>query len=104
MQTFWQRVRNYLQNLLVKAALLPTIRADQKSVVKSTGQSFRTYATGVSSSAAAIAVGDWSLEIPVPLPPKVHVCILSAPVSVSSAYRHPVCVSRHCFAVLCDIM
>lgn len=70
--TFWQRVRNYLQNLLVKAALLPTIRADQKHVVQSTGQSFRTYATGVSSSAAAIAVGDWSLENPVPLPPKVH--------------------------------
>jgi hypothetical protein len=79
-QTFWQRVRNYLQHLLVKAALLPNIRADQKHVVQSTGQSFKTYETGVSSSAAAIAVGDWSLEIPVPLPPKVHVRILSVSV------------------------
>ncbi|DBA74190.1 TPA: UDP-glycosyltransferase-like protein [Trebouxia sp. C0004] len=70
--SFWQRVRNYLQNLLVKGAILSNIRADQKHVVQSTGQRFGTYETGVSSSAAAIAVGDWSLEIPVPLPPKVH--------------------------------
>ena len=72
-QSFWQRGRNYLQNVLVRNALLPTIRASQKQFVQSTGHSFKTYETGVSSSAAAIAVGDWSLEFPVPLPPKVHV-------------------------------
>ncbi len=77
-QTFWQRVRNYLQNILVKVALLPTIRAAQQEVVRQTGQSFRTYETGLTSSAAAIAVGDWSLEIPTPMPPKVHVSALSS--------------------------
>ncbi len=72
MQTFWQRMRNYIQNTIVKVLLLPPVKADQQRV-QSTGQSFRTFETGVASSAAAIAVGDWSLKFPQPMPPKLHV-------------------------------
>ena len=73
MQTFWQRVRNYLQSVLVKVLVMPPVRAEQRNFVKKTGLSFRTYETGLSTSAAAIAVGDWALELPMPMPPKIHV-------------------------------
>ena len=66
-------MRNYLQNVLVKTAMLPVIKADQADVVKKTGHSYKAFETGVSPSAAAIAVGDWTLELPQPIPPKLHV-------------------------------
>lgn len=86
MQTFWQRVHNYLQNVVVNLLVIPPIRGDQRSVIQKTGQSFRTYESGLSTSAAAIAVGDWALEWPLPLPPKIHVSI-----PFNSSALHSIC-------------
>ena len=73
MQTFWKRVQNYIQNVVVNILVMPPVRADQHNFVKKTGHSFRTYETGISTSAAVIANGDWALEFPMPMPPKLHV-------------------------------
>ena len=72
-QNFWQRAQNYVVSFLTPL-LLHKIHASQAEFLKATGRSFRLHETGVSSAAAVIAVVDWALEYPQPVPPRLHVC------------------------------
>lgn len=76
MQSFWQRVQNYLTSFLTPL-LQRQIDASQDAFIKETGCSFRLHETGLSSAAAVIAVVDWALEYPQPVPPRVHVSNIS---------------------------
>lgn len=58
--------------------LLRSITASQDVFIKESGRSFRLRETGLSTSAAVIAVVDWALEFPQPLPPRMHVSALTA--------------------------
>ncbi len=78
MQNFWQRVQNYLMSFLTPM-LQSSIDASQHKFIKQTGHSFRLNETGLSTSAAVIAVVDWALEFPQPMPPRMHVSVLQEP-------------------------
>ncbi|KAL0043684.1 hypothetical protein WJX82_007403 [Trebouxia sp. C0006] len=69
--SFWQRVQNYLMSFLT-LLLQRQVNASQDEFIKRTGHSFRLHDTGISSAAAFIAVVDWALEYPRPVPPRVH--------------------------------
>ena len=73
-QGFLQRVQNQLTNWFVKLYLLPNfVRAKQREFVRESGQSFKTLETGQTVAAAFIVVADWALQVPMPLPPQIHV-------------------------------
>jgi len=76
MQNFWQRAQNYLVSFLTPL-LLHKIHASQAKFVEASGRSFRLHETGVSSAAAVVAVVDWALEYPQPVPPRLHVCLFT---------------------------
>ncbi len=63
LQNFWQRLRNYIQRALVNTSLTRT-RGDQLKFIKATGRKLCFYESGVSTSAAVIAVVDWAIEYP----------------------------------------
>jgi len=75
MQNFWQRIRNYIQRQLLQQMQRAAL-ADVALFIKQTGQKLRFYEQGVSTSTAIIAILDWALEFPQPLPPRVHVTFL----------------------------
>lgn len=84
MQSFLQRVQNYVTNIFVKQMLIKRmLKAKQQEFVAESGQSYKTFKTGKSTAAAVIVVTDWALQFPQPMPPRVHVSSRN-----SSAYCH----------------
>lgn len=74
MQSFLQRVQNYCINIFVKQILLKRlVKAKQQEFVTESSRSYKTFETGTSTAAAVIVVTDWALQIPQPMPPRVHV-------------------------------
>ena len=73
LQTFWQRLQNYIQYQLVKNVVRAR-RANVAEFAKQTGLKLRFYDKGISTAAAVIATVDWALEFPQPMPPRIHVC------------------------------
>ena len=76
MQSFLQRVHNFVANLFVKQFLIAKmLKAKQREFVMESGYSYKTYETGKSTAAAVIVVTDWALQFPQPTPPRVHVSL-----------------------------
>lgn len=73
LQSFWQRVQNYLQSVLLELLILPTVLGPINNFVKQAGLDYPLYQTGWSYYSATILVGDWALEFPHALPPTHHV-------------------------------
>ena len=74
MQSFLQRVQNYFLNIFVKQMLLKRlVKAKQQEFVSESGRSYKTFETGTSTAAAVIVVTDWALQVPQPMPPRIHV-------------------------------
>ncbi len=73
LQTFLQRVQNYLQLILLRLLVVPSLMAPINNFVKEEGLDYPPYQSGWHHSLASIAVGDWALEFPYPFPPNVHV-------------------------------
>ena len=73
MQGFWQRMQNYLQCNLLNFLLTFSNSRAERALSKSFGYDMDGSWARRSTSAALIAGGDWALEYPFPLPPKIHV-------------------------------
>jgi len=93
LQTFLQRVQNYLQLIVLRLLVVPSLMAPINNFVKEEGLDYPPYQSGWHYSSASIAVGDWALEFPYPLPPKVHVGTLLclAAVAARNAAFYAVC-------------
>ena len=73
MQGFKQRFYNYLHFLLVRVIMMGGSSLHERELTKRYGYIADGSWTSKSTAAAYIAVGDWALEYPFPVPPKVHV-------------------------------
>ena len=72
-QGFWQRVQNFLHYLLLKVLVMSNASSEERRLSNDFGYSADGRWASMSTAAALIAAGDWALEYPFPLPPKVHV-------------------------------
>ena len=72
-QNFWQRTQNYLQLILLRWLVVPSLMAPINGFIKEEGLNYPPLQSGWQQPAASIAVGDWALEFPYPLPPSFHV-------------------------------
>ncbi len=78
MQSYLQRVQNFVTNIFVKHFLLATmLKEKQREFVMESGYSYKIYETGRSTAAAVIVVTDWALQFPQPMPPRVHVSLFT---------------------------
>ena len=73
LQGFWGRVQNYLQYLLMETLVMSDASSAERQLSNEFGYTADGRPTRQSTAAAMIATGDWALEYPFPLPPKVHV-------------------------------
>ncbi len=73
LQTFTQRLRNYLQCLLVKHVLMADKSGAERKLTQRYGYDVDGSWTARSYAPAAILGSDWALEYPLPIPPRVHV-------------------------------
>lgn len=83
---FLQRCQNYLQKIIIEQVPMRLIRKNQKTFMKESGLRVQTYEQGYSASVAGISAGDWAIEFPHPMVPKVH---LVGPISADSAKPLP---------------
>ena len=72
MQSFWQRLQNYIMKNLVAFMMTSQVNSI-KDFVRQTGQSFREHDTTRSSAAAVVVTSDFALDYPRPIAPKLHV-------------------------------
>ncbi len=73
MQAFKQRFWNFLQYFIVRVIIMGDASPAERELSERYGYDADGSWTTRSTAAAAISSGDWALEYPFPVPPKVHV-------------------------------
>ena len=72
-QNFQQRLYNYVWYLFFRYVIMGATSTEERQLSESYGYDADGSWLPRSPAAAFIAGGDWALEYPMPLPPKVHV-------------------------------
>lgn len=75
MQGFMFRFHNYVQYLLMHFIVMGGSLIPERELTARYGYTADGSWTTRSTAAAYIGIGDWALEHPFPVPPKVHVSI-----------------------------
>ncbi|KAK9844253.1 hypothetical protein WJX84_002083 [Apatococcus fuscideae] len=73
--TFKQRLQNYAWYLLFRYAIMAGKSTEERQLAESYGYDLDSSWLPRSTAPALIAGGDWALEYPMPLPPKVQVVL-----------------------------
>ena len=96
-QNFLQRCQNYIQKIIIEQVPMRLIRNNQKTFMRESGLRVQTYEQGYSSSVAGISAGDWAIEFPHPMAPKVHVSLLSLHTTLLASHQ---CASNLAFSAV----
>ncbi len=72
-QDLWSRLQNFLQYLFIRILVLSDASREERALSQSFGYDADGSWMKRSTAAAVLVGGDFSLEYPIPLPPKVHV-------------------------------
>ena len=75
LQSFKQRVANYLQYLLVKNIVMADKSSPERQLTQKYGYDVDGSWSARSYAPAAILGCDWALEYPLPIPPRIHVSL-----------------------------
>ena len=73
MQGVWWRLQNYLQYLLMRVVVMSDASTEERKLTQSFGYDADGSWISRSTAAAVLVGGDFALEYPIPVPPKVHV-------------------------------
>ena len=73
LQSFYFRLHNWFQYALMKFLVMSDKAPAEAALSKKYGYKAVGSWASRSTAPAVIATGDWALEYPYPLPPKVHV-------------------------------
>ena len=73
MQAFKLRFWNFLQYLMVRILIMTDTAPAERALAKRYGYEADAAWSTRSVAPALISAGDWALEYPFPVPPKVHV-------------------------------